>query len=283
MSLRLTATRTTPRHALAFLCRDDREEASTVLGLAAGQRDLVGRNAGSRRRRYRPGRRDLHRRALRRPRPRHPLPRGAAARPRGRRHQPPSAVRPGDRIPPVRLSATPASPASSRSRAGRDVLGEAVRDAMGTGLLVDPFPLRDVRRVLAAEVRPGPPGGDDGAASCTSPPAAYGGEPLQQGDQGRNSRPARGRRQPRHAAGPRRDADPPRLDRRVGERTARGTQLDVVVTQVGRVHEAVSRAIGHAPAARRSSTGPAARLRSSALRCTHPEHANHHRTSHTHD
>ena len=32
----------------------------------------------------------------------------------------------------------------------------------------------------------------------------------------------------------------------------------------------------------RSSTGLAARLRSSALRCTHPEHANHHKTSHTH-
>lgn len=136
----LTSTRTTLLSALTTLCRDDPERAATVLGLAAGQRDLVGRNAGLE---TAPTARadaiytgvlyDALGLATLSP---------AARRRATARVAVTSSlfgiVRPGDRIPAYRLSGDASLPGTgSVAGAWRDVLGEAVRDAVGTGLLVD--------------------------------------------------------------------------------------------------------------------------------------------------
>jgi len=139
----LTATRTTLLQALTDLCRDDPEQAATVLGLGPSQRDLVDRNAV--------------------------LTTAPTARadaiytgvlydalgfdtlsPAARRRATARVavtsslfgiVRPGDRIPAYRLSGDASLPGlpgtGSVAGAWRDVLGAAVRDAVGNGLLVD--------------------------------------------------------------------------------------------------------------------------------------------------
>jgi uncharacterized protein len=136
----LTATRTTILEALVGLCRDDADKASEVLGLGPAQRDLVQRNAG--------------------------LESAATARadaiytgvlydaldvatlsPAARRRATSrlavtsslfGIVRTGDRIPAYRLSGDAVLPGvGSVAGAWREVLGEAITDGMRTGLLVD--------------------------------------------------------------------------------------------------------------------------------------------------
>ncbi len=136
----LTATRTTLLRALTDLCRDDPDKAATVLGLGPGQRDLVERNAGL---------------------ATAPTARAdaiytgvlydalglATLSPAARRRATARVavtsslfgiVRPGDRIPAYRLSGDATLPGTgSVAGAWREVLGDAVRDAAGNGLLVD--------------------------------------------------------------------------------------------------------------------------------------------------
>ncbi len=218
----LTGTRTTLLRELVDLCRDDPDRAAEVLGLGAGQRDLVQRNA-----------------ALASA----PTARAdaiytgvlydalgfdtlsAAARRRATARVAVTSslfgiVRPGDRIPAYRLSGDATLPGTgSVAGAWREVLGVAVREAVGSGLLVD---LRS--GTYAAFWRPEP----DLARRVATVRVLHesggrrtGGEPLQQGDQGPDRpRAARGRRQPRHPEGARRDPGAPRLDRR--DRRAHG-------------------------------------------------------------
>ncbi|NYE38532.1 hypothetical protein F4692_003682 [Nocardioides cavernae] len=136
----LTSTRTTLLEALTALCRDDPDAAVEVLGLGPAQRELVERNAA--------------------------LATAPTARadaiytgvlydalgfdtlsPAARRRATARVavtsslfgiVRPGDRIPAYRLSGDAVLPGvGSVSGAWREVLGDAVTAAMGTGLLVD--------------------------------------------------------------------------------------------------------------------------------------------------
>jgi cytoplasmic iron level regulating protein YaaA (DUF328/UPF0246 family) len=136
----LTATRTTLLESLVALCRDDPDKAAEVLGLGPGQVDLVRRNAGLE---TAPTARadaiytgvlydalDL-----------------ATLSPAARRRATSrlavtsslfGLVRPGDRIPAYRLSGDAALPAvGSVAGAWREVLGEAITDGMRQGLLVD--------------------------------------------------------------------------------------------------------------------------------------------------
>jgi len=136
----LTPTRTALLDSLVRLCRDDPEAAAAVLGLGPAQRDLVQRNAGLA---------DA------------PTARAdavytgvlydalgfATLSPAGRRRATSRVavtsalfgiVRPGDRIPAYRLSGDASLPGTgSVAGAWREVLGEAVTDALGPGLLVD--------------------------------------------------------------------------------------------------------------------------------------------------
>lgn len=136
----LTATRTTLLEALVDLCRDDADKAAEVLGLGPAQRDLVQRNA------------DLGTA---------PTARADAIytgvlydaldvgtlSPAARRRATSrlavtsslfGIVRPGDRIPAYRLSGDAVLPGvGSVAGAWREVLGEAITDGMRSGLLVD--------------------------------------------------------------------------------------------------------------------------------------------------
>ncbi|MBD3914914.1 peroxide stress protein YaaA [Nocardioides hwasunensis] len=136
----LTATRTTLLEALTTLCRDDPDRAATVLGLGPAQRDLVARNASLESA---------------------PTARAdavytgvlfdalgfATLSPAARRRATSRVavtsslfgiVRPGDRIPAYRLSGDAVLPGlGSVAGVWREVLGEAVTTGMGTGLLVD--------------------------------------------------------------------------------------------------------------------------------------------------
>ena len=136
----LAPTRATLMESLVRLCVDDPDKAAAVLGLGPAQRDLVQRNAV--------------------------LPGAPTARadaiytgvlydalgfdtlsPAARRRATARVaiasalfgiVRPGDRIPAYRLSGDATLPGTgSVAGAWREVLGEAVTDAVGTGLLVD--------------------------------------------------------------------------------------------------------------------------------------------------
>jgi cytoplasmic iron level regulating protein YaaA (DUF328/UPF0246 family) len=136
----LTPTRTALLESLVRLCRDDPDKAAAVLGLGPAQRDLVERNA------------DLATA---------PTARADAIytgvlydalgfdtlSPAARRRATARVavtsslfgiVRPGDRIPAYRLSGDASLPGTG-SVAGvwREVLGEAVTEAVGSGLLVD--------------------------------------------------------------------------------------------------------------------------------------------------
>ena len=136
----LTGARTTLLESLVRLCRDDVDKAADVLGLGPAQRDLVQRNA------------DLEDA---------PTARADAIytgvlydalgfdtlSPAARRRATARVaitsslfgiVRPGDRIPAYRLSGDATLPGTG-SVAGvwREVLGQAVTEAVGTGLLVD--------------------------------------------------------------------------------------------------------------------------------------------------
>ena len=136
----LTPTRTAMLEALTTLCREDPEKAATVLGLGPAQRDLVERN--------------VHLATA-------PTSRADAIytgvlydalgfdtlSPAARRRATSRVavtsslfgiVRPGDRIPAYRLSGDAVLPGvGSVAGAWREVLGEAVTDAVRTGLLVD--------------------------------------------------------------------------------------------------------------------------------------------------
>ncbi|HEY0645234.1 MAG TPA: peroxide stress protein YaaA [Nocardioides sp.] len=136
----LTATRATLIEALVELCRDDADKAAEVLGLGPAQRDLVERNAGL----------DIA-----------PTARAdaiytgvlydalavATLSPAARRRATSrlavtsslfGIVRPGDRIPAYRLSGDAVLPGvGSVAGAWREVLGEAILDGMRNGLLVD--------------------------------------------------------------------------------------------------------------------------------------------------
>ncbi len=136
----LTEARRAVRQALLDLCADDPERAAKVLDLSAGQRDLVDLNArlasASTARADRVYAGVLYE-AL-----------GfdtlspAAKRRAGTRVAVTSSlfglVRPGDRIPSYRLSGDAALPGlGSVAGVWRDALGDAVAEAMGSGLLVD--------------------------------------------------------------------------------------------------------------------------------------------------
>ncbi len=136
----LTATRSELLEALTRLCGEDPDRAADVLGLGATQRDLVERNAGLRTA---------------------PTARAdaiytgvlfdaldvATLSPAARRRATSrlavtsslfGIVRPGDRIPAYRLSGDAVLPGVGPvAAAWREVLGEAVTDAMRGGLLVD--------------------------------------------------------------------------------------------------------------------------------------------------
>lgn len=136
----LTGTRTTLLRALVELCRDEPDRAATVLGLGPAQRDLVQRNA------------DLASAATSRA---DTIYTGvlydhldlAALSPAARRRATSrlavtsslfGIVRPGDRIPAYRLSGDAVLPGvGSVAGAWREVLGEAITDALRQGLLVD--------------------------------------------------------------------------------------------------------------------------------------------------
>jgi cytoplasmic iron level regulating protein YaaA (DUF328/UPF0246 family) len=136
----LTATRTTLLEALVSLCREDADKAAEVLGLGPGQRDLVQRNA------------DLGTAPTARA---DAIYTGvlydaldvATLSPAARRRATSrlavtsslfGIVRPGDRIPAYRLSGDAVLPGvGSVAGAWREVLGEAITDGMRGGLLVD--------------------------------------------------------------------------------------------------------------------------------------------------
>jgi hypothetical protein len=136
----LTATRTTLLEALVDLCRDDADKAAEVLGLGPAQRDLVQRNA------------ELDTAPTARA---DAIYTGvlydaldvATLSPAARRRATSrlavtsslfGIVRPGDRIPAYRLSGDAVLPGvGSVAGAWREVLGEAITDGMRNGLLVD--------------------------------------------------------------------------------------------------------------------------------------------------
>ncbi|CAM3800756.1 peroxide stress protein YaaA [Nocardioides zeicaulis] len=136
----LTPARTRLLDALVALCRDDPEQAATVLGLGPAQRDLVARNA------------DL----VAAPTARadaiytgvlydalDPATLSPAARRRATARLAVTSslfgiVRPGDRIPAYRLSGDAVLPGvGSVAGVWREALGGAVTDAVRGGLLVD--------------------------------------------------------------------------------------------------------------------------------------------------
>lgn len=136
----LTATRTTLLEALVDLCRDDADKAAEVLGLGPAQRDLVQRNA------------DLGTAPTARA---DAIYTGvlydaldvATLSPAARRRATSrlavtsslfGIVRPGDRIPAYRLSGDAVLPGvGSVAGAWREVLGDAITDGMRNGMLVD--------------------------------------------------------------------------------------------------------------------------------------------------
>ncbi|WP_439939104.1 peroxide stress protein YaaA [Nocardia sp. N13] len=136
----LTATRTTLLEALVDLCRDDADKAAEVLGLGPAQRDLVQRNA------------DLGTAPTARA---DAIYTGvlydaldvATLSPAARRRVTSrlavtsslfGIVRPGDRIPAYRLSGDAVLPGvGSVAGAWREVLGDAITDGMRNGMLVD--------------------------------------------------------------------------------------------------------------------------------------------------
>ena len=136
----LSATRTTLLEALVDLCRDDADKAAEVLGLGPAQRDLVQRNA------------ELDTAPTARA---DAIYTGvlydaldvATLSPAARRRATSrlavtsslfGIVRPGDRIPAYRLSGDAVLPGvGSVAGAWREVLGEAITDGMRNGLLVD--------------------------------------------------------------------------------------------------------------------------------------------------
>jgi cytoplasmic iron level regulating protein YaaA (DUF328/UPF0246 family) len=136
----LTSTRTTVLEALTTLCRDDPEKAAAVLGLGPGQRDLVPRNASLES--APTARADaIYTGVL------YDALGFATLSPAARRRATSRVavtsslfgiVRPGDRIPAYRLSGDTVLPGvGSVAGAWREVLGDAITDGMGNGLLVD--------------------------------------------------------------------------------------------------------------------------------------------------
>jgi cytoplasmic iron level regulating protein YaaA (DUF328/UPF0246 family) len=136
----LTDARKAVREALVGLCTDDPERAAAVLGLSTGQRDLVDLNADvasaptARADRIYAGVLydalgfdTLSPAAKRRAASRVALVSSLFG-----------LVRPGDRIPAYRLSGDAVLPGvGSVAGVWREALGEAVTDALGSGLLVD--------------------------------------------------------------------------------------------------------------------------------------------------
>ena len=136
----LGATRTTLLDALMDLCRDDPDRAAEVLGLGPAQRDLVARNAALAT--APTARADAIYTGVLYDALGADTLSSAARRRATTRVAVASAlfglVRPGDRIPAYRLSGDTVLPGvGSVAGAWRRVLGEAVVDAMGSGLLVD--------------------------------------------------------------------------------------------------------------------------------------------------
>ena len=136
----LTAARTTLLESLVRLCRDDVDKAADVLGLGPAQRDLVLRNA--RLEDAPTARADaIYTGVLYDALGLDTLSPAARRRATARVAVTSSLfgmVRPGDRIPAYRLSGDATLPGTG-SVAGvwREVLGHAVTEAVGTGLLVD--------------------------------------------------------------------------------------------------------------------------------------------------
>ena len=136
----LTGTRATLLAALTSLCRDDPDKAAEVLGLGPGQRDLVERNAllGS----APTTRADaIYTGVLYDALGLGTLSPTARRRATGRLATTSALfglVRPGDRIPAYRLSGDATLPGvGSVAGAWREVLGEAITGGMRRGLLVD--------------------------------------------------------------------------------------------------------------------------------------------------
>lgn len=136
----LTSTRTTVLEALTTLCRDDPEKAAAVLGLGPGQRDLVPRNASLES--APTARADaIYTGVL------YDALGFATLSPAARRRATSRVavtsslfgiVRPGDRIPAYRLSGDTVLPGvGSVASTWREVLGDAITDGTGKGLLVD--------------------------------------------------------------------------------------------------------------------------------------------------
>ncbi len=137
---RLTATRSELLEALTRLCEEDPDRAADVLGLGATQRDLVERNAGLRT--APTARADaIYTGVLFDALDVTTLSPAARRRATSRLAVTSSLfgiVRPGDRIPAYRLSGDAVLPGVGPvAAAWREVLGEAVTDAMRGGLLVD--------------------------------------------------------------------------------------------------------------------------------------------------
>ena len=230
----LTPTRTTLLQALVGLCRDDPDKAAEVLGLGPAQRDLVERNAVLEA--SPTARADAIYTGVLYDALDVATLSGAARRRATSRLAVASSlfglVRPGDRIPAYRLSGDVVLPGvGSVAGAWREVLGEAITDGMRQGLLVDlrsgtyaAFwrPTPDLARRVASvrvlhEV--------DGARSVVSH--------FNKATKGRIVRALL-----EDGADPKTpQALAAALDRlgwtvEVGESTPRGTQLDVVVSQV---------------------------------------------------
>ncbi|WP_210651711.1 peroxide stress protein YaaA [Nocardioides sp. SYSU D00065] len=136
----LTPTRAALLEALTTLCRDDPDKAAAVLGLGPAQRELVQRNAalaGAPTARADAIYTGVLYDAL------DPRTLSAAARRRATTRLAVTSalfgiVRPGDRIPAYRLSGDAVLPeVGSVAGAWREVLGDAITDAMRNGLLVD--------------------------------------------------------------------------------------------------------------------------------------------------
>jgi cytoplasmic iron level regulating protein YaaA (DUF328/UPF0246 family) len=136
----LTATRTTLLDALVALCREDPDRAAEVLGLGPAQRDLVERNASLRS--APTARADaIYTGVLYDALDVATLSPAARRRATSRLAMTSSLfgiVRPGDRIPAYRLSGDAALPGvGSVAGAWREVLGQAITEGMRQGLLVD--------------------------------------------------------------------------------------------------------------------------------------------------
>ena len=136
----LTPTRTRLLEALVGLCREDPDKAAEVLGLGPSQRDLVDRNADLLS--APPARADaIYTGVLYDALDLPSLPPAARRRATSRVAVTSALfgmVRPGDRIPAYRLSGDATLPGvGSVAGAWRETLGDAVIEAVGTGLLVD--------------------------------------------------------------------------------------------------------------------------------------------------